>query len=64
MQVISRGVDESLVIGDMVVTVLEVHSTHVRLGISDPEAVPPYWEETLYVEEAVDAFETEVLAYS
>lgn len=61
MQVISRGVDESLVIGEMIVTVLEVQSTHVRLGISDPEAIPPYWEETLYVE---DACEAEVLAYS
>lgn len=64
MQVISRGVDESLVIGDMVVTVLEVQPTHVRLGISDPEAIPPYWEETLYVEDAAEACESEALAYS
>jgi len=62
MQVISRGVDESLMIGDVIVTVLEVQPTHVRLGISDPEAIPPYWEETLYLEDAVD--DSAVLACS
>lgn len=53
MQVFLRGVDESLLIGDDVtVTVLEVLSAAVRLGITDPNSVPSYWEETLYLEES------------
>lgn len=51
MQVFQRRVSESLVIGqDIVVTVLEIHPDWVRLGISDPNSCPDYWEETLYLE--------------
>jgi carbon storage regulator CsrA len=51
MQVFQRGVDESLVIGhDMVVTVLEIMPNCVRLGITDPNNDPEYWEETLFLD--------------
>jgi carbon storage regulator CsrA len=51
MQVFQRGVDESLIIGhDVVVTVLEILPTCVRLGITDPNNVPEYWEETLFLD--------------
>ncbi len=50
MQVYQRGLNESLVIGhDVVVTVLDIQPHCVRIGIQDPEAIPPYWEETLYL---------------
>ena len=62
MQVISRGVDESLMIGDMMVTVLEVQSTHVRLGINAPDSIPTYWEETLYLDAAEEECEAEAMA--
>ena len=51
MQVFQRGVDESLFIGDdVVVTVLEIMPNCVRLGITDPNSVPEYWEETLFLD--------------
>jgi carbon storage regulator CsrA len=50
MHLFQRGVNESLVIGrDLVVTVLEIQPTCVRLGITDPNSFPEYWEETLYL---------------
>lgn len=50
MQVISRRVNEGMIIGDdIVVTVLEVHDGHVRLGITSPSHTPSYWEETVFV---------------
>jgi carbon storage regulator CsrA len=53
MQVFQRGVQESLVIGDeVVVTVLEIMPSWVRLGITDPNSIPEYWEETLFLEES------------
>lgn len=49
MQVISRVVDEGLVIGDdVIVKVLEVQDDCVRLAISDPNGSPRYREQTLY----------------
>lgn len=58
MRVFQRGVDESLMIGrDVVVTVLDVHSSYVRLGITDPHSDPSYREETLYLEDEFDADE-------
>lgn len=51
MQVFQRGVQESLVIGhEVVVTVLEIMPSWVRLGITDPNSDPEYWEETLFVD--------------
>ena len=53
MQIISRRVNESLVIGDEIhVTVLEIRDDHVRLAISSPSECPSYWEETVYWEQA------------
>ena len=54
MRVLTRLVDEGVVIGDHVhVTVLEIHDDHVRLGISCPRAEAPetcdYWEEIVSV---------------
>ncbi len=49
MQVISRSVNEGLVIGDNVrVTVLEIQSNSIRLAIETPDKAPYYREETLY----------------
>jgi carbon storage regulator len=51
MHVISRGVNEGLVIGDDIsVTVLEVQDEFVRLGICSPNEVPAYREETVYMQ--------------
>lgn len=48
MQIISRSVNEGLVIGDDVrVTVLEVQGRQVRLGIETPKRAPFYREEVL-----------------
>jgi carbon storage regulator CsrA len=53
MQMITRRVNESLVIGsDIHVTVLDICENSVRLAISSPEAIPPYWEQTLYWDQA------------
>lgn len=55
MQVFQRGVNESLVIGrDVVVTVLEIQPHCVRIAVQNPDAVPSYYEETLYFEEGDD----------
>ena len=49
MQTIARSVNEGVVIGDNVrVTVLEIQSNHVRLGIETPNQAPYYREEVLY----------------
>jgi carbon storage regulator CsrA len=49
MQVISRSVNEGLVIGDNVrVTVLEIQSNYIRLAIETPRQAPYYREEKLY----------------
>lgn len=49
MRIISRSVNEGLVINDNVrVTVLEIQQHHVRLGIETPNQAPYYREEVLY----------------
>ena len=49
MQIISRSVNEGLVIDDNVrVTVLEIQHNRVRLGIETPNQAPFYREETVY----------------
>ena len=61
MQVFTRRVNEGLVIGDsMHVTVLDIHEDHVRLGISSPNDLPSYWEETLYLERAENFHELQL----
>jgi carbon storage regulator CsrA len=50
MQVIARCANEGLVIdNDIVVTVLEIQSTFVRLGIETPKQAPFYREEILHI---------------
>lgn len=49
MRIITRQVNQSLIIGDDIhVTVLDIYEDHVRLAISSPNDSPSYWEETLY----------------
>ena len=61
MQVISRRVNEGLIIGENIfVKVLDVQEDHVRLGISSPNDYPSYWEETLYCEPAETAQELQL----
>ena len=49
MQIISRSVNEGLVIDDNVrVTVLEIQHNRVRLGIETPNQAPYYREEMVY----------------
>jgi carbon storage regulator CsrA len=51
MQMITRRVNEGLVIGnDIHVTVLDICNGSVRLGILAPKNSPSYWEQTLYWE--------------
>lgn len=46
MLVLTRGVNESIMIGrDIVVTVLEVRGDHVRIGIEAPRDVQVHREE-------------------
>ncbi len=58
MHIISRGADESILIGEhTVVKVLEVFEDHVKLSIETPGAEPAYWEKVVYLDQSVD-FET------
>lgn len=59
MQIISRTVDESVRVGDLIVTVLEIQQDLVRLGINSPHATPSYWEETLYLDHQDDCYNFE-----
>ncbi len=55
MQIISRSENEGLVIGqDVVVTVLEIQTHFVRLGIATPKAAPYYREEILFYDDDGD----------
>jgi len=47
MLVLTRGVDEAFVVGEMIVRVVEINDEYVRLGIASPTAVPKYREVTL-----------------
>ena len=58
MEVVTRRVNEGVVIGDDIhVTVLDFSLDHVRLGISSPTETPSYWEQTLYVDRAAESLE-------
>ncbi len=60
MRVYTRGVDEGLMIGENVqVNVLEVQADCVRLAIIDPDAMPSYREEVLYLTLDEECFEPE-----
>lgn len=43
------NVDECLTVGRIQISVIEVGSDSVKLGIHDPNACPRYREETLYL---------------
>ncbi len=62
MQMITRRVNEGLVIGnDIHVTVLDICKEYVRLAISSPHNTPSYWEQTLYWDEAEEETAEELL---
>lgn len=64
MQMITRRVNEGLVIGnDIHVTVLDICSDYVRLAISSPTNSPPYWEQTLYWQDAEEDGAEELLLH-
>jgi hypothetical protein len=51
MHVVERGVDEALVVGDVIVRVLEITNMgEVRVAISSPNGGPRYQEFTLRVD--------------
>jgi|GEM_PF-672028 carbon storage regulator CsrA len=63
MQMITRRVNESLVIGsDIHVTVLDICKNFVRLAISSPKHDPQYWEQTLYWDDAQEDDQEELVA--
>ena len=60
MHIITRQVNESLIVGNIHVTVLEIHDDHVRLAFSSPDENPAYWEEILYLEQTEAAQELQM----
>ena len=56
MLVIPCRVRDELEIGDSIsVVVLEVAGDHVRLGVTSPDQVPTYQEQTVYLSESAHA---------
>ncbi|MFO1092953.1 MAG: carbon storage regulator [Planctomycetaceae bacterium] len=47
MLVLTRGEDEAIVMGDVIVRVVEIQDQMVRLAIASPHARPRYREVTL-----------------
>ncbi|MBL8851911.1 MAG: carbon storage regulator [Planctomycetaceae bacterium] len=47
MLVLTRGVDEAIIVGDSIVRVVEIQEQTVRLGIASPHTNPRYREITL-----------------
>ena len=46
MLILTRGIDETVIIGDDVkITILQLHRNQVRLGVSAPRDVEVYREE-------------------
>ena len=52
MRIIDRGEGESIVIDNRIVKVLEINHDRVRIGISSPDEIPPYREETIFLQPA------------
>ena len=50
MHVVTRGVDEAVIIGETIVRVVEIKGDQVRLAISSPHGKPRYREVTLRCE--------------
>ncbi len=60
MLVLSRQIDEKIIIGDsIVITVVEIRRGLVRLGIDAPRDVPVHREEVYNAIRAVEAAEAE-----
>lgn len=56
MHVLTRGVDEGVVIDDEIrVMVLEINENFVRLGITVPNEEPSYREQIVYLDQANEA---------
>lgn len=50
MRIYTRGANQCLLIDrEITVTVLAVHSDHVRIGVHSPKHDPAYWESDLYL---------------
>lgn len=47
MLVLTRGEDEAIVLGDVIVRVVEIQAQAVRLAIASPHTIPRYREVTL-----------------
>ena len=61
MHIISRGANESILIGEhTVVKVLEVCEDRVKLSIEPPGAEPAYWEETVYLDQSEELESLEI----
>ena len=55
MLVLSRHVDERIMIGnDIVITILEIHHDHVRIGIDAPRSVDVHREEVYRLVQAAN----------
>jgi carbon storage regulator CsrA len=57
MLVMTRGVDEAIVVGEMIIRVVDVQDDSVRLGIASPHTRPRYREVTLRRDEGSDSLE-------
>lgn len=56
MLVLSRRVDESIMVGDEIeIVVLEIRGNRVRLGFKGPAEIPIVRSELLHIAEAVTA---------
>jgi len=55
MLVLSRRIDERIMIGnDIVITVLEIHHDHVRIGIDAPRSIDVHREEVFRLVKAAN----------
>jgi carbon storage regulator CsrA len=57
MLVLTRGVDEAIVVGEMIIRVVDVQEDAVRLAIASPHTRPRYREVTLRREAGSDSLE-------
>ena len=62
MLVLTRGVDEAIVVGDSIVRVVEIQEQTVRLGIASPHTIPRYREITLRRDSEADSVRLEIPA--
>ena len=56
MLVLTRGVDEAVVVGDTIIRVVEIRDESVRLGIASPHTMPRYREVTLRRDAGADTW--------